>query len=181
MVVRESLNSCCASNSPLAPGRPTNRGGPRFRVQSLLHLVNPTFWRVAFSLMTLSRCWSKLCLRRRNGDLHTIDRILGATGPIDRGCSLKWSLNLRTTRADLFGYFYRPALVLSLRVMPATNYCQVVLESRLNPGQIIQGLCHLIFVDSLDVGWPNNPSQGEVDTCLQKQIELSLILTSHIF
>ena len=50
----ESQNGCYVSNSPLAPGRPVTEGVPRFRVQSLPHLVYPSAKRVALFLVDLS-------------------------------------------------------------------------------------------------------------------------------
>ena len=87
--------------------RPNDRltkGVPRFRVQSLLHLVYPSVGQVALFLVDLGRCWSELCLGRMGwrscGNFHTIGLVLGAIGPIDHYNPIKQSLNLLTTWAE---------------------------------------------------------------------------------
>ena len=52
----KSQNICFVSNSPLAPDDKLTKGVPRFRVQSLLHLVYPSVGQVALFLVDLGRC-----------------------------------------------------------------------------------------------------------------------------
>ena len=90
-------NGCCAPTIHWRPNDRLTEEVPRFRVHSLPHHAYPSVGRVAPLLVGLSRYLFKLCLEVMECGLYTIDRVLGAVGPIDRDYPLKRILHILTT------------------------------------------------------------------------------------
>ena len=101
VVERESQNGCCASNSPLAPGRPTNRGGTPIPCVRPSSLCVPVGWvdctlpggidSMLIQIVFGTEGWQSC------GNFRTINRVLDAIGPIDRDDPIKRSLDLLIT------------------------------------------------------------------------------------